>query len=797
MIVPNTVTIFGQEISIVSNYDNKNHLLIEPQNTCSLIDNNFRSSIYVGNKKPLYFFQKSTDEFEYFYFDVNQIWFIGEFLFIPDFFVNRSDTLKLLLKEPLIAQKTKKIFLDPFCTTNVFVIDCSNLTDVMILLQILNKTQQLGFHNAKRVIKSCLPEYGKKILAEAELAFKELLQNKKRNSETHCKSFANWLTRKEKEYVGKIEGFESFHEFQKEVLLNFPNSLKCCSIFLGFLCDLFMGSGKTVIACTGLDYLREYFEEKIKFIVLCPVSVKGNWKNNLEMFGLNHLTEIYSWDSFHKLEQTIQNDTQYYVICDESHNAYGDSLRNQNLFEFLNRKNIMGSLQLTGTPYTGKPKQIVWVAKLLGHQWGKYPAYYQKQLEKMTNCSEYVKEQLQDCLYSLTLEETKIRYPNFKIPHKDDVIINLNLADPQFNDEYGSISYLKEYESCLLEIVRKLSLDSINDIPKAIKSGGNYMTISQKLLKLFETLKTDWVLQHSIFPTILQNDKIVFFCKYIQTVDQLYLRLGHFNDHYHLSEGNYKLKPRQYNMVDLQLKIGRLEEKQKQLALEQSKIFTSHNGIDKIEMIDKEIRHIKKELSWLTFERQKLAFTHSIKSKPDHILEKMNQKHLKAILSEEMYISDYQQGIISGSVKAKDRQARIDAFNSSESKVRFLICTLGAGGTGVNLQSCKYGVHLGIGDNFINYEQSLMRIARHGNQHDNVTMYQIMFGNNDIHNKQMNLEESLLNIYLTKKQIVTAIKLEQFEQTPLHELTLAELYSKAAESMGFDKDFAARVDAKI
>lgn len=803
-----TVTIFGQDLEIAYNKTQCVNELIIPvdkdtqaSKSIPIIDPNLKSTEY-NNKKALYFFQKEDGGFSYFYFDVNQIFFLGDhYLFIPDFLVVRIQKLQLILKEPLIKNKVRSIYLDPFCTTKCFVIDISNLTDTYILLQILGEVKQecVSFkHGQKKVdVLNCLPEYGRLKLIEADLALKELVSSKKEMSDIHHRSFKNWLAVKEKSYIGKIHKFTSFHEFQYEALELCPQSLKLCSIYNGFLFHLFMGSGKTLISCVWMDYLRDYFNSNINFIIIAPVGVINQWKEILETFDLSNLVSIYSWDSWNKIE--VQSHKKYFVICDECHYAYGDSNRNEYLYNLLIQPNILGSLQLTGTPYTGKPKQIVWVARSLGHYWGKYPGYFQKQLETMGDCSKLVKDKLQDCIYSLTLEEALKKYPNFKIPQINHPIFNLDIADPQFNNEESTKSYLKEYEECLLKLTMELQLENIHELPEAMRL--HYMKISQRILGCFESLKVDWVKHHSPFISMMEGgEKIVFFVKYQRTAKQLYKALSWLNDGYHLKEGNYTLKKRLgLSMTQLQLDIGKLEQRKLEIYQErqniiESDIFLPHRMAD----LGEEVTNIEHQLRHLNSERSKLAFTNSIKSKSSDVVAQMNPIDLKLILSEEMMIDTYKSALIYGDIKAKDRTRAQDAFNSKDGGLKFLICTLAAGGTGLNLHhDCKIGVHLGIGDNFRDYEQSLMRIGRFGNESDEVTMFQVMFSNGDnIHNK-MNLEQSLFRIYQIKHGIVKAINSQQFVQTPLHELSTQEIMKLCSESLGFDDYLADSVNSKL
>lgn len=797
-----TVTIFGQELQVTYNKTQcVNELVLESHLTTPIIDPNLKSTEY-ATKKALYFFQKSDGGFSYFYFDVNQIFFLGDhYLFIPDFLVVRIQKLQLILKEPLIKDKIQFIYLDPFCTVKCFVVDISNLSDTYILLQILNDTTQQNttFKNGRKIVNTTnfLPEYGKYKLVEAELALKELVSSKKEMSAIHHKSFTNWLNHKEQSYIGKIPKFETFHEFQYKALSLCPQSLKLCSIYNGFLFHLFMGSGKTLISCVWLDYLRDYFNSNIRFIIIAPVGVINQWNDILSTFKLSDLVSIYSWDSWNKID--LQPHQHYFVVCDEVHYAMGDSNRNEGLYNLLNQSNIIGSLQLTGTPYTGKPGQIVWVARSLGHYWGKYPRYFKKQLETLGDCSQLVKEKLQDCIFSLTLEETLKKYPNFKIPQINHPVFTLDIADPQFNNEESKISYLKEYEECLLKLTMELQLENIHEIPEAMRT--DYMKISQRILGCFELLKVDWVKQHSPFISMMESgEKIVFFVKYQRTAKQLYKALSWLNDSYHLREGNYTLKKRLgLSMAQLQLDIGKLETKRQELFQDQANIVGSGLYLpETMSKITQEIKNLDSEIRYLNNERSKLSFTNSLKSKPQNVLAQMNPSDLKLILSEEMMIDTYKSALIYGDVKAKDRTRAQDAFNSKDGGLKFLICTLAAGGTGLNLHhDCKIGVHLGIGDNFRDYEQSLMRIGRFGNESNEVTMFQIMFGNgNNLHNK-MNLEQSLFRIYQIKHGIVKAINSQKFEQTPLHQLSTQEIMRLCSESLGFDDYLADSVNSQI
>ncbi|XP_015731819.2 chromodomain-helicase-DNA-binding protein 1-like isoform X2 [Coturnix japonica] len=156
--------------------------------------------------------------------------------------------------------------------------------------------------------------------------------------------------------------------------------VQCYQVQHGCILGDEMGLGKTCQTISLLLYLTKKLANKERSLILCPLSVLSNWKEELERFapGLSFVTYIGNKEERYKLQQNVKEQPHFHVllttyeICmkdaaflkcfdwaalvvDEAHR-----LKNQNslLYETLTELSVGFSLLLTGTPIQNSLQEL-------------------------------------------------------------------------------------------------------------------------------------------------------------------------------------------------------------------------------------------------------------------------------------------------------------------------------------------------------------------------------------------------------------------------------------------------------
>jgi SNF2 family DNA or RNA helicase len=94
-------------------------------------------------------------------------------------------------------------------------------------------------------------------------------------------------------------------------------------------------------------------------------------------------------------------------------------------------------------------------------------------------------------------------------------------------------------------------------------------------------------------------------------------------------------------------------------------------------------------------------------------------RQLLELLSARLTKAKIPHGMITGATSEDDRQESMDKFQ--DGKLKFILFTTGAGGTGVTLTAARYLCRLQLPFSFVDYKQSLRRVRRIGaERHENI-----------------------------------------------------------------------------
>ncbi|XP_010086085.1 PREDICTED: chromodomain-helicase-DNA-binding protein 1-like [Pterocles gutturalis] len=242
-----------------------------------------------------------------------------------------------------------------------------------------------------------------------------------------------------------------------------------------------MGLGKTCQTISLLLYLTKKLTNKERFLILCPLSILSNWKEELERFapGLSFLTYIGSKEERPKLQQNLEEQSHLhallttYEIClkdaaflklfnwaalvvDEAHR-----LKNQSslLYKTLSEFSVGFSLLLTGTPIQNSLQELYSLLSLIEpyifprEQVKEFVEYYQA-IEKE---SEPAKE-LHNLLQPFLLRRVKSEVAA-ELPKKVEVVLYHGMSALQ--RKYYKAILTKDLDAFESETGRKVTLQNV------------------------------------------------------------------------------------------------------------------------------------------------------------------------------------------------------------------------------------------------------------------------------------------------------------------------------------------------
>uniref|UniRef100_A0A8C8B056 Chromodomain helicase DNA binding protein 1 like n=1 Tax=Otus sunia TaxID=257818 RepID=A0A8C8B056_9STRI len=250
----------------------------------------------------------------------------------------------------------------------------------------------------------------------------------------------------------------------------------CYEIQHGCILGDEMGLGKTCQVC--LLILETDLSNKERFLILCPLSVLSNWKEELERFapGLSFVTYIGSKEERPKLQQNLKEQSHLHVInclplteeccffsfdwaalvVDEAHR-----LKNQSslLYKTLSEFSVGFSLLLTGTPIQNSLQELYSLLSFIEpdifprEQVKDFVEYYQA-IEKE---SEPAKE-LHNLLQPFLLRRVKSEVAA-ELPKKVEVVLYHGMSALQ--RKYYKAILTKDLDAFESETGRKVTLQNV------------------------------------------------------------------------------------------------------------------------------------------------------------------------------------------------------------------------------------------------------------------------------------------------------------------------------------------------
>uniref|UniRef100_A0A8C4TUH1 Chromodomain-helicase-DNA-binding protein 1-like n=1 Tax=Falco tinnunculus TaxID=100819 RepID=A0A8C4TUH1_FALTI len=257
--------------------------------------------------------------------------------------------------------------------------------------------------------------------------------------------------------------------------------VQCYEVQHGCILGDEMGLGKTCQTISLLLYLTKKIMNKERFLILCPLSVLSNWKEELERFapGLSFVTYIGNKNERPKLQQNLKEQSHFrallttYEIClkdaaflkcfnwaalvvDEAHR-----LKNQSslLYKTLSEFSVGFSLLLTGTPVQNSLQELYSLLSLIEpdifprEQVKEFVEYYQA-IEKESEPAKELHHLLQPFLLRRVKSEVVA-----ELPKKVEVVLYHGMSALQ--RKYYKAILMKDLDIFENEGGRKITLQNV------------------------------------------------------------------------------------------------------------------------------------------------------------------------------------------------------------------------------------------------------------------------------------------------------------------------------------------------
>uniref|UniRef100_A0A8C0AXV5 Helicase ATP-binding domain-containing protein n=1 Tax=Buteo japonicus TaxID=224669 RepID=A0A8C0AXV5_9AVES len=249
--------------------------------------------------------------------------------------------------------------------------------------------------------------------------------------------------------------------------------VRCYEVQHGCILGDEMGLGKTCQTISLLLYLTKKITNKERFLILCPLSVLSNWKEELERFapGLSFVTYIGNKEERPKLQQNLKEQSHFHALLTTYEGSSFSSpfpflyeahrLKNQSslLYKTLSEFSVGFSLLLTGTPIQNSLQELYSLLSLIEpdifprEQVKEFVEYYQA-IEKE---SEPAKE-LHNLLQPFLLRRVKSEVAA-ELPKKVEVVLYHGMSALQ--RKYYKAILMKDLDAFESETGRKVTLQNV------------------------------------------------------------------------------------------------------------------------------------------------------------------------------------------------------------------------------------------------------------------------------------------------------------------------------------------------
>jgi superfamily II DNA or RNA helicase len=260
------------------------------------------------------------------------------------------------------------------------------------------------------------------------------------------------------------------------------------------------GTGKTR---TAIEWAKKY---KRWVLIICPKSLKTNWRRECEEWGLNTY-HVLTKEEFRKSWEYLSAFEQ--VIVDEVHNGFltphFKSQMSKALRAYLKKHDVRRVLLLSATVYSSSPWNIYSLAYYLGNKWD-YKKFDTMFFNYVRMGFKYVPVAKKGC-------EKKLAEMTKKIASVVSLEECVDVPEQTFENEYFELT--KEQEKLIeanydpLPIVRFTSADEISN---GVLKGNEF----RKDIMDIPSLKNE-----RIFDLCQENKKIIVVCRYNLQIDFL------------------------------------------------------------------------------------------------------------------------------------------------------------------------------------------------------------------------------------------------------------------------------------
>ena len=304
-----------------------------------------------------------------------------------------------------------------------------------------------------------------------------------------------------------------------------------------------------------------------KVLIVCPNSLKFNWKKEIEVFCNDIYVVKDNWDIFlpmskftvinydklHKYSEHIINKCKFdLIIADEAHFCKNSqALRSKHFMKIAN--NCLKVWLLTGTPISNRPIDFYNLLKICKHELGRRKDIFGEHYcnGKLTNFgwdysgASHLKElhfKIQDVMLRRTKEEV------LELPSKIRTPIYFEFEASQLK------RYKKAVDEKFQELFDKMQIDE--DYNPDLEKGAKFIELS--VMRMFTALEKvrDGSTIEAIQNIIDQGKKVVVFTNFTSVIDTLITELNKKKISTTFIDGRVKIEERQTRMDLFQSKNG-------------------------------------------------------------------------------------------------------------------------------------------------------------------------------------------------------------------------------------------------